>query len=143
MAKQPRNRAGQFVKARAPRRRSYSARASYASLAKRRRNKAKIPVEVAIVGVTIPFTPPTDSSVAPIRLIQEGAWEQLAIDLRHGFTGMDGSGHIYWSALLNPFNMNSARYTKMLGWAAGISKIRKRVVKLPLERIPFIGRYIS
>jgi len=110
-----------------------------------RRKKPKIPLEVAIaLGVT-PLTPAESYGMNSIVTnVQQADWEGVRNNLVSGFLGMDWStGNIDLVRLLNPFDMERGRYVKMLIAAGVIGKIRKRLVKIPFDKIPFVGRYIS
>lgn len=109
---------------------------------RKRRAKPKIPLEVAVAGIATMFTPAETGWATPIVQVQHQDWEGLGHNLKSGFLGMSGDDFNVMRAL-NPFDMGRARYIKMLFWAGVMSKIRKRAVKIPFNKVPFIGRYIS
>lgn len=109
---------------------------------KRRRGRPKIPLEVGITALAIPFIPGYPGWATPISDLQAGKTTETLSALVHGFTGIDPTrGTFNLMATINPFDFDVARYTKMLIAAALISKVRKRFVKL--DKVPFLGRYIS
>jgi hypothetical protein len=112
----------------------------------RKRSNTKIPFEMLIGAGTIPFTAPADGWNSPLNLAQTGDYEGLMHTLKLGFLGMGVNGSVNFMSLLNPFDMNSARYTKTLLYAALIGKARKRFVpqssKL-ISKIPLVGRWVN
>lgn len=112
----------------------------------RRRVKPKIPLEVAGAGIAIPFVPARDGWASIYDDIQSGNLQDIGNLLAMGFAGIDTTGGgepLNVMNMLNPFDLNTARYTKMLIWAGIASKVRKKFVKLPMSRVPLIGKYIS
>lgn len=107
------------------------------------RHKPKIPLEVALVGAAIPFTPAHAGWESPLQLAQRGAFTELGYSITGGFLGMNPEGNVDWWGLINPLNMDAGRYTKMLIAGALVSKVRKRLVKIPFDKVPFVGKYIS
>lgn len=113
---------------------------------RRRRYSPKIPMEVAVAGISIPFTPAESGWNSPLDYAMNKDFEGLAASLRSGFLGMKGgrtSTGIDFFGLLNPFDMDTARYTKMLIAAGVVSRIRKTFIRIPFKKVPFIGKYIS
>lgn len=110
-----------------------------------RRRKPKIPLEVLGAGIAIPFVPPRDGWSSPFDAVQSQDWRGLGGTLAMGFAGVDtlGGEPMDVFAMLNPFDMSRARYTKMLIWAGVASKIRKKFVRIPFDRVPLVGKYIS
>jgi len=108
-----------------------------------RRRKPKIPLEVAIALGAIPFTPSWTGAKSLVGDAQARDFEGLARQLKCGFLGFSPEGNLDLMGALNPFEPNRARYIKMLIAAGIMSKIRKKMVKIPFEKIPLIGRYIS
>jgi len=123
------------------------------SMAKRRRRytkkrigrrKMKLPMETAVALVAIPFTPSYTGGPSIIESAQRGNYKQVAHDLVNGFLGLNmATGHVNIMASLNPFDFNYARYSKILFWSGVTSKIRKKAVRIPFDKVPFIGKYIS
>lgn len=109
----------------------------------RTRHKRTIPLEVVVAGVAIPFTPATEGWNTPMAYVQGGDYEGAMNALKQGFLGMQPDGSMDLMRTLNPFDFNTARYTKMLIAAGLVSKVRKRLVHIPLDKIPIVGRYIS
>lgn len=99
-------------------------------------------MEVAVAGVAIPFTPAAEGWNSVAGLIQAGQYDQIGVTLTKGFLGMDAQG-LHIGELINPFDFNNGRYTKMLIAAGLVSKIRKKFVNIPMGKIPLIGKYIS
>lgn len=114
---------------------------------RRRRCKAKIPLEVAIAGVAIPITPCKDGMQTPLQYAQRGDWDGLGTSLTLGFlgfgTGRQAGVKFDLFKVLNPFDMSRARYSKMLIYAGFLSKVRKKLVHIPFDRVPLIGKYLS
>lgn len=111
----------------------------------RRKPKHKIPLEVAVALGAIPFTPCSEWGAGIIPNIQAENPRAAAREAVHGFIGVDID---YPQGLdvfrtLNPLDFGVARYTKILIMAGIISKFRKSLVKIPMDKIPFIGKYIS
>lgn len=109
----------------------------------RRAAKQKFPLETVIAGAAIPFTPASDGWNSPFGLAQQGGYDQIMPTLAKGFLNMEPNGQVNIWGIINPFDFNSARYTKMLIASALVSKVRKKFVHLPLDRIPMVGKYIS
>jgi hypothetical protein len=99
-------------------------------------------LEVAIGLGAIPFTPSADGWAPLYQDAIAGNWGAVGTQLKQGFLGMEANGSLNIGAALNPFDMNHARYTKTLIYAYLISKVR-RMLGLKLDRVPFIGRWIS
>jgi hypothetical protein len=98
---------------------------------------------MAITGISIPFTPVAPGWPSLYERIKEGNIQESMYVLKKGFLNMDPDGSINFPDLINPFDVNAGKFVKMLLYASLISKVRKRFVKLPMKKIPFIGRYIS
>lgn len=113
---------------------------------RKKRYSPKIPLEVAIAGISVPFTPAEPGWDTPLNYAMNQDFEGLAASLRSGFLGVEGGrtpAGVNIMGLLNPLDMNTGRYLKMLVIGAVASKIRKSFVKIPFKRVPFIGKYIS
>jgi hypothetical protein len=114
---------------------------------KRRVSKAKVPFETVIAAGLIPFTP-ADSGwgSTPFSCLQTGDITGLTNHLKSGFLGMTGNNFDI-AAALNPFNMNSARYSKMILYASLLGMVRRKITgryTAPLfKKIPLIGRIVS
>lgn len=115
-----------------------------------RRAKNKVPFETLIAGAAIPFMPPRDGFSSPFEALQRGDMTGVADALKNGFLGMDGgrgTPDINVAGLLNPFDMNYGRYTKMLILAGLIGMTRRRIAgryTSPLiKKIPVVGRWCS
>ena len=110
---------------------------------KYRRKKSKIPLETMIALGAIPFTPAANGWGSPFTDIQAGNINGVGNNLKLGFLGIDDQGRFDIAKLLNPFDMNYGRYTKMLIYSGVISKLRKSLVRIPFDKVPLIGKYIS
>jgi len=120
------------------RKRRYTRRAKY------RRKKRKIPLETIVALGAIPFTPSWTGGRSLIEYAQTGDYSRVGETLAHGFLGFAPStGKFPIMNVLNPFDMGYARFTKMLIWSGVMSKIRKSVVRIPFDKVPLIGKYIS
>jgi len=132
-----------MAKKRQHRRKSYGRKRGFI----RRHIKGKVPLEMLIGAGTIPFTEPnTGWGSFPVKAIQNGDWTGLMDQLKAGFIGMAPSGQIDVFNLLNPFNLESGRYTKILFWSGIAGKIRKRMVpqsSMLIKKIPLVGRWVS
>jgi len=110
----------------------------------RRRGTRKIPFELAITAGAIPFVKANDGfTYTPLQAIQAGKYEDAMRSLMDGLTPIGWYGDVDIIRYLNPFDMSRGRYMKMLLYAGLASKVRKRVVKIPFDRIPIVGRYVS
>ena len=114
------------------------------------RTKAKIPFEVLIAGGSIPFTPAASGISSIFDSAQNGDFVGVADALKVGFLGMKparNTSEFDLMAAINPFNFESARYTKMLIYAGLIGSIRKklsgRYTNKLFAKIPLIGRWVS
>ena len=107
---------------------------------RRRRSAPKLPIEVAVGLIGIPFTPLAGTSI--LACAQAGNWEGVANLLRLGFIGMMPDGKFDLGDCLS-LTGESARFTKILLIAGLASKIRKRLVKIPMKKIPILGQYVS
>ena len=110
---------------------------------KYRRKKPKIPLETMVALGAIPFTPAKNGWATPLACAQDRHWEGIGENLKQGFLGINTDGSFDLFSTLNPFDMNSARYTKMLIMSGVISKFRKKLVRIPFDKVPLIGKYIS
>lgn len=108
-----------------------------------RRKKRKMPLEIAVALGAIPFTSAADGYASPVEAVQAGDLKGLGDNLKRGFLGIDHTGRFNLAGLLNPFDMNEGRYVKMLIAAGIISKIRKSVIRIPFDKVPLVGKYIS
>lgn len=112
--------------------------------ARRRFSTAKVPFEVLIAAGTIPFTPARDGWRSD--WVTSGNFQEIAAQLKMGFLGM-GDGQMDIMQTLNPLNMNVARFSKTLIYAALIGMVRRKLTgkyTAPLfKKIPFIGRFVS
>jgi len=118
----------------------------YRRKAKSYHKKARrtIPFEVVIAGGAIPFTPARDGyGRTPFQAIQGGDFEYAMRSLMDGFTPIAHDGRMDVWNYINPFNLNGGRYMKMLLYAGLASKVRKKFVKIPFNKVPIIGKYIS
>lgn len=93
--------------------------------------------------IAIPFSGAKSGWQSPIADVQQQNWEGLANNLKSGFLGLNPDGSFDPFNALNPFNFEDARYSKMLLWSGIMSKVRKRFVRIPMGKIPIVGRYIS
>jgi hypothetical protein len=125
-------------------------RRSYGRRFKRHVSKAKIPFEVLIAGGSIPFTDAASSISSIYDSARIGDFVGVADALKVGFLGMKparNASEFDLMAALNPFNFESARYTKMLIYAGLLGGIRKklsgRYTNKLFAKIPVIGRWVS
>jgi len=129
----------------ARRKRSYRRRARriYGRI-RRSLSNVKIPLEVAAGLVSIPFFKAA-SFQSPYDYAKQGLWNEAVRSMIYGFTGVDTTGAVKPSIgqILNPLDFSAAGMTKILIVTGAASKIRKRFVKIPMNKIPFIGRMIS
>jgi hypothetical protein len=120
----------------------------YGRRLKRRFSKAKVPFETLIAAGTIPWTAAQTGWGTPFNCATRGDIDGIMLNLKSGFLGMsNGSGGIDLMAALNPFNMECARYTKILTYATILGMIRRKITgryTAPLfKKIPLIGRFVS
>lgn len=119
----------------------------YGRRLKRRFSKSKVPFETLIAAGLIPFTP-ADSGwgSTPFSCLQTGDITGLTNHLKSGFLGMSGNDFDIFGAL-NPFDMNRARYSKMILYGSLLGMVRRRITgryTAPLfKKIPVIGRIVS
>jgi len=129
----------------ARRKRSYRRRARrlYGRI-RRSASNVKIPLEVAAGLVALPFFSAA-SFQSPYDYLKAGDSKNAVRALIYGFTGVDTSGAVKpsISQIINPLDFYAAGMTKILIVTGAASKIRKRFVKIPMNKIPFIGRMIS
>jgi hypothetical protein len=104
-------------------------------------------MEMLLGAAAIPFTPGYPDGLSPIQLAQNGDGQGLMSTLVHGFTGFNiGSGQFNPMAALNPFEFNTARYTKILLWTGLMGMVRKKLVPKSshlIRKVPIIGRWVS
>ena len=91
----------------------------------------------------MPFTSPASGYKSPVEALQGGNLAEVMDTLKKGFLGMSPDGQIDIMGVLNPMNMDAAKYTKLLLAAGIIAKIRKSVFKVSLKKIPMLGKYVS
>lgn len=125
-------------------------RRSYGRRFKRRVSKAKIPFEVLIAGGSIPFTPAASGFASIFDAAQSGDMTGVMDNLKVGFLGMDparNASNFNLMAALNPFDMEHARYSKMLIYSGLLGSIRRkftgRYTNKLFSKIPLIGRWVS
>lgn len=119
--------------------------------ARSRFSKARIPLEVVIAGGATIVTPATEGWGSPMQHMQDGAMDLVAQDYAKGLANitlpMNGQAFQFdIVGLLNPFDLNSARYTKMLFWSAIASKVRKKMIPQlgqMMQKVPYLGRFVS
>ena len=104
----------------------------------------KIPLEVAAGLISIPFFSAA-SFQSPYDYIKQSDYKNFARSLVYGFTGIDTLGGVKPTIgqILNPLDFYAAGMTKTLILSGMASRIRKRFVKIPMKKIPFIGGMIS
>jgi hypothetical protein len=112
----------------------------------RRHLPKKVPIEVLVAGAMIPITPSNSGWSSILDYATKSDWVGLARTLQSGFLGMvDDKIDIIQA--INPFNMESARFTKMLIISGIIGSIRAKIsgrYTTPLfSKIPIIGRWIK
>jgi hypothetical protein len=119
----------------------------YGRRLKRRFSKAKAPFEMLIAGAAIPFTPAARGWATPYDYAMQGNITGIMHNLKNGFLGIDADQSFDLFRTLNPFDMDRARYTKMLIYAGIIGSIRRKITgryTAPLfKKIPIIGRIVS
>jgi len=120
----------------------------YGRRLKRRFSKAKVPLETLIAAGTLPWTAAQTGWGTPFDCATRGDIDGIMLNLKSGFLGMpNGSSGIDLMAALNPFDMECARYTKILTYATILGMIRRKITgryTAPLfKKIPFIGRFVS
>jgi hypothetical protein len=118
----------------------------YGRRLKRRFSKAKVPFETLIAAGVIPFTPAQTGWRSDWLL--SGNLQEITNQLKSGFLGMDiNTGAIDIMGALNPFEMNKARFSKMLLYASLLGMVRRKITgryTAPLfKKIPIIGRIVS
>lgn len=131
--------------------RRVSRRSRFSRRVKRRFHKAKIPLEVMIAGGATIVTPATEGWGSPMQHMTDGAMDLVAQDYAKGLANItlpiNGQAfHFDIVGLLNPLDVNSARYTKMLFWSAVASKVRKKLVPQlgqMMKKVPYLGRFVS
>jgi len=115
---------------------------------KRKRRQTRIPLEMVMGAVAIPFSSPADNwSGNPVEKIQAGQMNEAMYHLVRGFTGFDiPAGKINIMRTLNPLDLGEARYWKLLFYTGLIGSLRARLVKSSsklFRKVPFIGRWIK
>lgn len=124
------------------RRRKYPRRRTYRK--KRRRPKPKIPLEQLAGLIAIPFTPPgSNRQLNIIKLVQANDWSTLGRYITEGFLGFSDQRPFNALQTINPLDFSTARWWKILFWAGVVSKVRKRLVRVPMDKIPFLGKFVS
>jgi hypothetical protein len=119
----------------------------YGRRLKRRFSKAKVPFETLIAVGAIPWTAAAPSWSTPFEYMQQGNITGVMHSLKKGFIGMEPDGKMDLMKTLNPFDMDNARYTKMIMIATLIGMVRRKITgryTAPLfKKIPLIGRIVS
>jgi len=112
---------------------------------RRRVGKPKIPLEVAIAGISIPFMPPSAGwSESPASLAMRGDLQNTGTHLAKGFLNLEPNGTINLWQTLNPTDFNGARYFKILILAGLMAKIRHRLARnVNFGKLPLVGKIIS
>lgn len=115
----------------------------------RRHKKSKPPMEMLIGAATIPFIPafadyPQNSIFTAMK---QGDAHEAAKQAVKGFINMDiDSGQIDLMGLINPFDFNGARYTKVLMWSGIAGTVRKKLAPKStqlIQKIPIVGKMVS
>jgi len=127
----------------ARRKRRSRARAYYRKIRNYAANK-KIPLEVGFGLVSLPFMQ-TAAFASPYSYAKGGDYESTMRAFVHGFTGIDPQGVVKFDAktALNPLNFNSAGMLKVLLMTGIASKVRKRIIRIPMGKIPLLGKWVS
>ena len=126
-------------------------RRSFRRKIKRHIKKYRPPIEVGIAGAATVFTPPRTGWGSPMQHIQDNHPELVLQDYAQGLAGItlpmnDQPFEFNILSTLNPFDFESARYTKMMLWSAFGGTIRKKLIKGSsgfIQKIPIIGRMFS
>lgn len=105
--------------------------------------KQKMPLEVGVTLLGTIVTPAKTGWNSPLACMQNQDYTGVGNNIMSGFTGITPGVQPDVGKILNPFDMEFARYTKMLIIAGLVSKVRKRLVKVSFGKIPFIGGMIS
>jgi hypothetical protein len=115
----------------------------YYKKARRNISSQKIPLEVALTLIGSPFTAPAPGWATPWESAQRNQIGEIPRSLQKGFMGwVPGESVNIWG-ILNPMDFSYAPYMKGLILAGLVSKLRKKLVKVPFNKIPFVGRMVS
>jgi hypothetical protein len=123
-------------------------RRTYGGKARYRHSKAKPSLETLIAAGTIPFTPAASGFATMFDSAKGGDWEGIADSLKCGFLGFDpqrNATNFNLIGMINPFDMDHGRFTKMLVFAEIAGRIRRRFAPRSsdlIRKIPFIGRWV-
>jgi len=112
----------------------------------RRHAPKKVPFEMLVAAGSIPFTPARNGWSNPMNALSTGNYEDFGNHMKMGFIGMEPGGHIDLIKTINPFDLESGRYVKMLIYAGLIGKIRHKIAPQTsqmVSKIPLIGRWVS
>lgn len=114
----------------------------------RRRRQPKIPFEMLMGAIAIPFSSPADNWTGnPVEKIQSGQMNEAVYHLVRGFTGFDiPAGKINIMRAINPLDLGEARYWKLLFYTGLIGSLRARFVRSStrlFRKIPLIGRWVK
>lgn len=115
---------------------------------KRKRRRIRIPFEMIMGALAIPFSSPADNwSMSPYEWMKAGRPDEVVNHLVRGFTGYNiPDGKINVMRALNPFDLGEARYWKLLLLTGLVGTIRSKVVKSSsklFQKVPFIGRWVK
>ena len=112
----------------------------------RRRKTPRVPIEVVIAGASIPFTPPKSGWASPWAHIQQGNMEEALKHLSTGF-GFEPDQPLNVVGLINPFDLETARYGKILLWSGVAGMIRHKLsgkyTDALFRKLPLVGRFIK
>lgn len=114
----------------------------YSRKIRRRVGSQKFPLEMAVAAGAWALTPVADGWASPIDYVKTGNTTEIGKMLGLSFLGMNSDGKIDVAGILNP-SAPQARFWKLMLLAGIMHKVRTKVVKIPMKRIPLIGRYIS
>jgi hypothetical protein len=114
----------------------------YVRRIKRRIGSQKIPLEVAVAGIAGMVTPVADGWASLLDYAKNGDFVGLGKALNLTVLGINTDGKLDIAGLLNPV-APQGRFIKTLIVAGLVHKVRTKLVKIPMKKVPILGRYIS
>jgi hypothetical protein len=97
---------------------------------------------VAVAAGAWALTPVADGWASPVGYAKSGDLDGLGKALQMSVLGINTDGKFDIGGLLNPA-APQGRLIKMLILGSMVHKVRTKLVKIPMKKVPLVGRYLS
>ena len=101
-----------------------------------------MPLEVAVAGIAGVMTPVADGWGSLLDYVKNGDFQGLGRALNLTVLGVNTDGKLDLQGWFNPI-APQGKLIKMLIAAGLIHKVRTKLVRIPMKKVPIVGRYLS